>query len=109
MRKICWTNCKKYKEFKKPKISYICDETLLLSGICDNCGNKDEEIFKERESIEILKILGLINNLQEYQMKEEKISQDFRLKNIDEVKNYFIKEIDRNDLMSRKNKNFVAF
>ena len=28
MRKLYCTKCKKYKEFKKPKISYICDKTL---------------------------------------------------------------------------------
>ena len=28
MRKFYCTKCKKYKEFKKPKISYICDKTL---------------------------------------------------------------------------------
>ena len=33
-------------------------------------------------------------------MVEENISQEFRLKNIDETKNYFIKEIDINELIS---------
>ena len=28
MRKFYYTKCKKYKEFKKPKISYVCDKTL---------------------------------------------------------------------------------
>ena len=50
----------KCKEIKKPKISYICDKTLLLSNICNKCRSKDEKIFKEEESIEILKILRLI-------------------------------------------------
>ena len=31
------------------------------------CGSEDEKIFKEEESIEILKILGLINNIEKYQ------------------------------------------
>ena len=34
MRKIYCITCKNYKEFKKPKISYICDKALLLSSIC---------------------------------------------------------------------------
>ena len=38
---------------------------LVLSIICDKCGSNDEKIFKEEESIEILKILGLINNMNE--------------------------------------------
>ena len=35
-------------------------------------------------------------------MLEENISQKFRLKNIDETRNYFIKEINHNELMSKK-------
>ena len=37
-------------------------------------------------------------------MVEENVSQTFRLKNIEETRNYFIKEIDRNDLVSKKHK-----
>ena len=63
MKKIYCTKCKKYKEFKKPKISYICDRILLFSSICKKCRSEDEKIFKEEESIEILKIIVLINNM----------------------------------------------
>ena len=62
MRKIYCTKCKKYNEFEKHKISYICDKTLLFSSIYTKCGSEDEKFFKEEESIEKLKILGLINN-----------------------------------------------
>ena len=34
-------------------------------------------------------------------MSEENISQEFRLKNIDEIRNYFIEEISQNELMSK--------
>ena len=37
-------------------------------------------------------------------MTEENISQEFRLKNIDEKRNYFIEEINQNELMSKKHK-----
>ena len=37
-------------------------------------------------------------------MVEENISQEFRLKNIDETRNYFLEEIKQNELMSRKHK-----
>ena len=37
-------------------------------------------------------------------MAEENISQEFRLKNIDETRNYLIEEINRNELMSKKHK-----
>ena len=35
-------------------------------------------------------------------MAEENISQGFRLKNIDETRNYLMEEINRNDLMTKK-------
>ena len=63
MRKIYCINCEKYKEFKKPRISYICYKTLLLSSICNKYGLEDEKGFKEEESTEILKIIGLIENI----------------------------------------------
>ena len=37
-------------------------------------------------------------------MTKEHISQEFRLKNIDETRNYFIEEINQNVLMSKKHK-----
>ena len=37
-------------------------------------------------------------------MSEEIISQEFRLKNIYEWRNYFIKETNQNELMSKKHK-----
>ena len=37
-------------------------------------------------------------------MAVENISREFRLKNIDETRNYLIKEINRNELMSKKHK-----
>ena len=33
-------------------------------------------------------------------MKKESISQKFRLENIEEISNYFMKELDQNELMS---------
>ena len=39
---------------------------------------------------------------------EEDISQEFRLKNKDETKNYLIEEMNRNELMSKKHKNVCA-
>ena len=37
-------------------------------------------------------------------MVEENISQEFRLKNIDETRNYFLEEIKQNQLISKKHK-----
>ena len=41
-------------------------------------------------------------------MVEKNISQEFKLKNIEEIKNYFIKERDQNELMSNKHKKVFA-
>ena len=41
-------------------------------------------------------------------MSEENISQKLRFKNIDESKYYFIKEIDQDELMSKKHKNIFT-
>ena len=41
-------------------------------------------------------------------MFEENVSQEFRLKNIDETRNYLTEEINWNELMSKKNKNVLT-
>ena len=51
----------KHQIFSKKK------KYFFLSIICSKCGNEDEKIFKEEESIVILKILGLIINIEKYQ------------------------------------------
>ena len=38
----------------------------VLSIVYRKCGHEYIKIFKEEESVKILKILGLINNIQEY-------------------------------------------
>ena len=37
-------------------------------------------------------------------MFEENVSQEFRLKNIDELRNYLIKEISQNQILNEKHK-----
>ena len=51
---------------KNLKASNIFNKTLVLSTIRDKCGRNNNRISKEGESIGILKILGLINNINEY-------------------------------------------
>ena len=63
MKKLYCVICGKYRKFEKPKISYLLEKTLVLSVICSECNNEDKILFKEQESIEILKILGLIENI----------------------------------------------
>ena len=62
MKKLYCLICGKYRKFEKPKISYILEKIIVLSIICSKCTNEDEKIFKEEESIDMLKILGLIEN-----------------------------------------------
>ena len=45
-------------------MNYLIVVIKLVSSICDNCGSIAEKIFKEVESIEILKFPGLIENIQ---------------------------------------------
>ena len=67
-----------------------------------------KKISKEKESIEILKILGLINEIEDYRKiynyDRKNINKDFRLEKIEEIRNYLIKDIDQYELMSKKHK-----
>ena len=58
MKKLYCIICGKYRKLKKPKISYDFEKILVIAIICSKRENKDEKIFKEKKSIEILKILG---------------------------------------------------
>ena len=63
MKKLYCIICGKYRKFEKLKISNILEKKLVLSIICSKYKNEDENIFKEEESIEMPKILGLIENI----------------------------------------------
>ena len=63
MKKLYCAICGKNKKIEKPKISYVLEKTLFLSVIRSQCKNEDEETLKEEESIEILKISCLSENI----------------------------------------------
>ena len=63
MKKLYCIIWGKYKKSEKPKISYLLEKTLVLCITCNKCKNEDEKILTELESIEILKIIGLIENV----------------------------------------------
>ena len=68
----------------KPLKHYRCSKKKNISSfyyLQYKCGSKEEEIFKEAESINISKILDLINNIEKYQ----KNMTEFRLKTIEEI------------------------
>ena len=41
-------------------------------------------------------------------MAQKNVSQEFRLKSINETRNYFVEEIDQSELMSKKHKKVCA-
>ena len=51
---------------KKLKISYLLEKTLVLPITCSNRKNENKKMFQEEQSIELVEILGLINNIEEY-------------------------------------------
>ena len=66
MKKIYGIICGKYKK------------TLVLSIISSKYKNDDEKLFKEDHSIQILKIIDLVENIYYFEsMAEENISQEF--------------------------------
>ena len=62
MKKLCCVICRKYKTFEK-KISCILEKNISLSIICCKYKNEYEKIFRGGESIDILRILALIENI----------------------------------------------
>ena len=59
--------CNECRKFKKTEISYFFKKVLSFYIVYSKCGHEYEKIVKEEESIEILKNLDLINNIEEYQ------------------------------------------
>ena len=56
MKKLYCVLCGKYRKFGKLKVSYLLEKTLVLSVSCNKCKCEEKEkIFKEEESIEIIK------------------------------------------------------
>ena len=64
--KLYCVKSNKYITFKNPKISCTFRKILVVLIIFDKCNNNYEKTFKEEQSIQILKILGLINNINGY-------------------------------------------
>ena len=54
------------ENLKTLKYHILLKKTLGLSIACSKCVHKYKKIFK-KESVEILKILGLITNIKEHQ------------------------------------------
>ena len=63
MKKLCCVICGKYGNLEKLKISYLLEVTFIISIISSKCKKEDEKIFGGEDSIEILIIFGLIENI----------------------------------------------
>ena len=101
--KIYRNVCKKYREFKDPKIPYIFRKSLDLSIVYDQCGHDYKKILKEEESIEILKSLGIITNIEMYQKMYNHIWRKYKsIIQTEKYRNYLIEEINQNKLISKK-------
>ena len=55
------------ENLKKLKYHMFLKITLSLSVVYSKCGHEYKQIFKEEKPIQILKIIGSINNTEEYQ------------------------------------------
>ena len=68
MKNLYCVICGKQRKFESHKISYIFQKkkkkgTLVFLYYLHKCKNEDDKIFREEESNEILKILGLFKNI----------------------------------------------
>ena len=71
MKNLYCVICGKQRKFERHKISYIFQKknkknkkrTLVFLYYLHKCKNEDDKIFREEESNEILKILGLFKNI----------------------------------------------
>ena len=63
MKKLYCVICGKYRKTEKSKISHLLEKTLVLSITCSKCKNENETMFKEEETMKILKILCVIENI----------------------------------------------
>ena len=52
---------------KNPKLSHILKKTLNLSVVYSKYDHEYKQMLTEKESIEILKLLGVNTNTEEYQ------------------------------------------
>ena len=102
--KIYCNVCDKYKEYFETLNFFKI--TLAVSIVYSKCGHK--KIFKEKNRLKYWNFfvwLLIWKSIRKYIiMTEENIIQEFRLKKRHETRNYFIGQINRNELMSKSNK-----
>ena len=108
----CCNVCNKYRKPKKKENVYSFLRKIKFLYCLLKCDDEYEQISKEEDSIEILKALGLITDMEEYQKGCDHVwrIRELGLKNINQISNYLIEEINWNELMSKKhNKVYRSF
>ena len=74
---------------KKLKYHILKKKTLCLSIVYSKCGHEYGKLFKEKESIEILKILGSINTTDQEFRKNK--NQELKLEKAAEIRKFLFK------------------
>ena len=77
MVKICCSVCNKYRKIKTLKYHRFIKKTL--------------DLFWKIEKLKMISLITNIKSIRKYIIfSEQNLSQEFRLKNIDKTRNYFI-------------------
>ena len=67
MKNMYCIKCNKYRKFEKPRMQYIFDKNQFFLLFVVSVAITTKKIFEEQESIEILKILGLVSYMKKQQ------------------------------------------
>ena len=100
--------CNKYRKSKKTKLSYIFKKTLSRSVVYSKSGHEYKKIFKQEKSIEILKVVNVINNIGRHHRIYILVSREYnsrtQTKKNAKIRTYLFEEIYQNELISKKHK-----
>ena len=69
---------KKYKEFKKPKLSYICEKHHFYLVFVTRVELKINKYLKMKNQLKYFKSLSLINSIEEYQKIYNHVSRKYK-------------------------------
>ena len=103
MKKLYCVICSKYRKLGKPKnIMRFRKKHQCFLLFAVNVKTKMKKYLKKKSQ---LKFLIIQKSIRKYIMISEKsMNQEFRLKNIDKIRNYLIGEINRNELQRKRSR-----
>ena len=101
-KKLYCVICGKYRKFEKFELSHLLEKTLKnFSVICSN----NKKYLNQKNRLRYLKFFVWLKIYNYFKnICQKRISQEFRLKNIDEKRHYFLAEIKQIELISKKKK-----